>query len=478
MLGLGAATVARKQTMGDDTNDCSAMGGFTWCEALATCVRAWITPCPDTLEIDAPTPTHNVTSVPTTVPVPGHDHDKDDDTTVGTVDGARVIALLCTIIAVGLSLHLIRGHLRNYVKPQRQRYVIRIVWMVPIYAMNSFLSLCFIEYAPVFDVPRDVYESYVLYNFVALLIDYMGGEGEAKAFFAAQPPQKHWWPFHWLGDHDMSVFLETTRLCVLQYSIVRPVTAFTTLFLYFGGDWDDTDWYPNSANLWIMVINNISVSIALMYLVYFYHATLPCESLQRAKPLLKFVAVKLIVFFCFWQSMVISLLVSFGVITRRFAHKDDDKTTTGLNDFVICVEMAFFALLHECVFSWREHTRRDDGIGTTPLQRALTYDQAFRDMFFVGDVTADLGRIICEAPTVCWRGGKRVRQAQREREARRQQQARHKMELPPHEEEKQAASPQLSREPSLPVDDLADVPLDRPDDPNWGWSEGEKGTFV
>merc|ERR1712093_401926 len=114
---------------------------------------------------------------------------------------------------------------------------------------------------------------------------------------------------------------------------------------------------------------------------------------------------------------------------------------------------ALFALLHECVFSWREHTRRGDG-------------------------TADLGRIICEAPTVCWRGGKRVRQAQREREARRQQQMRHKMELPPHEEEKQAASPQLSREPSLPVDDLADVPLDRPDDPNWGWSEGEKGTFV
>ena len=84
--------------------------------------------------------------------------------------------------------------------------------MVPIYAINSFLSLCFIQYAPIFDVPRDVYESYVLYNFVALLIDYMGGENEAKAFFAAQPPQKHWWPFHWLGDHDMSVFLETTRL--------------------------------------------------------------------------------------------------------------------------------------------------------------------------------------------------------------------------------------------------------------------------
>ena len=60
-----------------------------------------------------------------------------------------------------------------------------------------------------------------------------------------------------------------------------------------------------------MLVNNASVTLALYYLVYFYHATLPCEPLQRAKPLLKFIAVKLIVFFCFWQSMVISLLVSF-----------------------------------------------------------------------------------------------------------------------------------------------------------------------
>ena len=103
--------------MGDDTNGCSSMGGFTWCEALATCVRVWITPCPDTLEIDAPTPTHNVTSVPTTVPIPETHHDKEEEPPVGTYDGAIVIALLCTIIAVGLSLHLIRGHLRNYVKP-------------------------------------------------------------------------------------------------------------------------------------------------------------------------------------------------------------------------------------------------------------------------------------------------------------------------------------------------------------------------
>jgi len=96
----------KKKTMSDD--NCVGMGGYSWCEALNECVRPWETTCPDTLEIDAPTPTHNVTSVPTTVPISPH-HDKDDDTTVGTVDGARVIALLCTIVAVGLSLHLIQA---------------------------------------------------------------------------------------------------------------------------------------------------------------------------------------------------------------------------------------------------------------------------------------------------------------------------------------------------------------------------------
>lgn len=472
--------------MGD--RGCSAMSGESWCDALAKCVHPWETPC--TLEeIDvtraplarAPSfqpSTWVPTPVPTRRPIPESGHSSTDNDAVGTYDSAVLIALACALIAVTLSLHLIRGHLKNYVKPQRQRYVIRIVWMVPIYAINSFLSLCFIQYAPIFDVPRDVYESYVLYNFVALLIDFMGGEEAAKAFFAAQPPHKHYWPFQWLGDHDMSVFLETTRLCVLQYSVIRPLTAFATLFLYFSGKWDDTDFKFNAANLWIMLINNSSVTLALYYLIYFYHATLPSAPLQRAKPLMKLLAVKLIVFFLFWQSMVISLLVSFKVINRHFAHQSTDRTTTGLNDFVVCVEMAFFAMLHECVFSWREHTRRDDGIGTTPLQRALTYDQACRDMFFVGDVTTDLYCIMCDAPTVCWRGGKRINHARREREARRQQQLRHKLELPAFDEEK-SDGPQLARQPSLPTEeDLADVPRDRPDDPNWGWNDGEKGTFV
>ena len=78
-----------EKTMGD--HGCVGHGGYSWCEALNECVRPWETDCPDTLEIDAPTPTHNVTSVPTTVPIPETHHDKDEEPPVGTYDGAIVI---------------------------------------------------------------------------------------------------------------------------------------------------------------------------------------------------------------------------------------------------------------------------------------------------------------------------------------------------------------------------------------------------
>eukprot|EP00629_Pelagomonadales_sp_RCC1024_P008370 CAMPEP_0119266998 /NCGR_PEP_ID=MMETSP1329-20130426/5298_1 /TAXON_ID=114041 /ORGANISM="Genus nov. species nov., Strain RCC1024" /LENGTH=421 /DNA_ID=CAMNT_0007266903 /DNA_START=118 /DNA_END=1380 /DNA_ORIENTATION=- len=411
-----AAPVPHTSLGGDhDEHGCYLDGGYSYCAALDACVRSWETPCPNATHAPTYAPSALPSSVPSSVPTPRPRHSSSSSSgedTLGRYDQALLIAGLCTIVSVLLSLHLIQAHLKHYVKPQRQRYVVRILWMVPIYAIDSYLSLVFIQWAILFEVPRDAYEAYILYNFFALMVDYMGGEAEAKAFFAGQPPQKHWWPFGWLGEHDMSVFLETSRLCVLQYSIVRPVTAICTLFLWLSRDYDDADWKYDSSYLWLMLINNSSVTLALYYLMYFYHASLPCKPLQKAHPLAKFLAVKAVVFFCFWQYCLISLLASMNLITRQLAHRSKDATTTGLNDFVVCVEMAAFAIIHLGVFGWREHQeasaaqtgaafnplsngRPGGSDGWDPNQRqevGMDYDAAYRDMFFVGDVTADLGR--------------------------------------------------------------------------------------
>lgn len=52
-------------------------------------------------------------------------------------------------------------HLRYYSSPNEQRHIVRILFIVPIYAFDSWLSLLFFtneEYYVYFDTVRDCYE--------------------------------------------------------------------------------------------------------------------------------------------------------------------------------------------------------------------------------------------------------------------------------------------------------------------------------
>jgi hypothetical protein len=61
----------------------------------------------------------------------------------------------------------------------------------------------------------------------------------------------------------------------------------------------------------MFVLDNISFTIALYYLVLFYEVL--AEDLKYYKPLAKFLVIKSVIFFAFWQGVTISLLVSFGM---------------------------------------------------------------------------------------------------------------------------------------------------------------------
>lgn len=52
--------------------------------------------------------------------------------------------------------------------------------MVPIYAVDSFLSLRFRDAALYVDMLRDCYEGYALYLFLALMVGYLGNGDEYK----------------------------------------------------------------------------------------------------------------------------------------------------------------------------------------------------------------------------------------------------------------------------------------------------------
>ena len=89
------------------------------------------------------------------------------------------IAGVCVWAAMFITCHQIYQYLRFYTNPAEQRWIVRILFIVPIYAFESWLSLMFFRednYYVYFNAIRDCYEAFVIYNFLSLCYEYLGGE--------------------------------------------------------------------------------------------------------------------------------------------------------------------------------------------------------------------------------------------------------------------------------------------------------------
>lgn len=88
------------------------------------------------------------------------------------------------------SLSQIYQYLRFYTHPSEQRWIVRILFIVPIYALTSWFSLLFFHknsYYVYFDTFRDCYEAFVIYNFLSLCYEYLGGEGNIMSEIRGKP---------------------------------------------------------------------------------------------------------------------------------------------------------------------------------------------------------------------------------------------------------------------------------------------------
>jgi hypothetical protein len=98
----------------------------------------------------------------------------------------------------------------------------------------------------------------------------------------------------------------------------------------------------------------------------------------------KFLCVKGILFFSFWQSIGVSILVAAGAIKRLGPYTDSEHISLGLTDCLICIEMPFFAWAHMYAFSFRDFV---DPSRSYIARMPMYY--AFRDAFGAKDVVED-----------------------------------------------------------------------------------------
>ncbi|KAF2068487.1 hypothetical protein CYY_010187 [Polysphondylium violaceum] len=255
-----------------------------------------------------------------------------------------------TISCIIITGVLILCHFIHYNKPNHQKYIVRILLIAPIYAIDSWLSLYFKRdyWALFIDVARDCYEAYVLYNFFKLLTCYLGGEEAIYALLTRKDKQRLTFPLSCFSFYPKKNFYLICLQNIIQYAIIKPTLAIVAVILYKFRKYEDSNFSPSQGYLYITIINNISVLLALYFLVMFYEVFQ--VELNPHRPVLKFLVIKGVIFFTFWQSVLIYILIWFNILPSSKQY-DSEKMGYFINDFLVCVEMFITAIAHAFAFS-------------------------------------------------------------------------------------------------------------------------------
>lgn len=278
-----------------------------------------------------------------------------------------LIALLCCGLATVLSVYNIRQHLQHYSRPQLQKYIVRILVIVPVYALGSFLSLKFVNQALYFDTLRDCYEAFVVYSFLALVLSFTGGESVCVLKMQGESDITHAWPLsRFLSPIGRDGrLLRSCKRATIQFVFIKPFFALLSLIMLMVGEYHTLPY-----QLILTIVYNISYSVALYGLWLFYLATK--HILKTFNPVLKFFAVKSVIFLTFWQSSMIDFVP--GITNEQsFIWKD----------FILCLEMVPFALLHYLAFNPSQFKKNLDRLPDSEVLKNM------KDVLSLADIFAD-----------------------------------------------------------------------------------------
>ncbi|KAK1427173.1 hypothetical protein QVD17_15856 [Tagetes erecta] len=271
-------------------------------------------------------------------------------------------ASICVLVALFLSTYLIFEHLAAYNRPEEQKFLIGLVLMVPVYSLESFLSLLDADDAFNYEIIRDWYEAFALYCFGRYLIACIGGEDSTIEFMEKNSLISHSIPLieesytYGIVEHPFPLscflrewylgpeFYQAVKIGIVQYMILKLICAPLAMFFQLLGVYGEGQFEWRYAYPYLAVILNFSQSWALYCLVQFYSVTK--DKLAPIKPLAKFLTFKAIVFLTWWQGVAVAFLFSMGALKGSLAQELKTRT----QDFIICIEMSVAAVVHLYVF--------------------------------------------------------------------------------------------------------------------------------
>ncbi|KAF2197458.1 DUF300-domain-containing protein [Delitschia confertaspora ATCC 74209] len=318
------------------------------------------------------------------------------------------------LLALLISFLLILRHATHYLKPWEQKHIIRILFMIPIYATVSFLSYLYYRHAIYFEVLRDCYEAFAIASFFTLMCHYIAPNLHDQKEYFRNIEVKNWlWPLTWVqkctGGENKGflrkpqsglTWFNIVWVSVFQYCFVRVFFTIVAVVTQANGVYCESSVHPVFAHVWVMGFESISVTIAMYCLIQFYFQLK--ADLAPYRPFLKILCIKLVIFFCFWQSILISLLTSDKGPLKGTDKISDPDLKIGIPSMLTCLEMSIFAALHVWAFSWKPydlrkyqdplHAPTDGFTGDLPKKYAHGPARALASAFNPWDIVKACGR--------------------------------------------------------------------------------------
>uniref|UniRef100_A0A2K5DAG9 Transmembrane protein 184C n=1 Tax=Aotus nancymaae TaxID=37293 RepID=A0A2K5DAG9_AOTNA len=214
---------------------------------------------------------------------------------VGIHTKAWFTAGIFLLLTISILLWVILQHLVHYTQPELQKPIIRILWMVPIYSLDSWIpSIAIYVYNC-----RECYEAYAIYNLMGFLTNYLTNRyPNLVLILEAKDQQKHFPPLCCCPPLAMGeVLLFRCKLGVLQYTVVRPFTTIVALICEFLSIYNEGNFSFSNAWTYLVIINNMSQLFATYCLLLFYRVLK--EELSPIQPVGKFLCNKIVLYLGF-----------------------------------------------------------------------------------------------------------------------------------------------------------------------------------
>ncbi|XP_072967293.1 uncharacterized protein [Typha angustifolia] len=283
------------------------------------------------------------------------------------------IAFPCSVGAIVVALLHIYRHLLNYTEPTYQRFIVRIIFMIPVYAVMSFLSLVLRGSSIYFNSIREVYDAWVIYNFLSLCLAWVGGPGAVVLSLSGRVLKPSWllmtccFPSIPLDGR----FIRRCKQGCLQFVILKPILVVITFILYSKGKYEDGNFSVNQSYLYITIIYTLSYTMALYALALFYMA---CRDLLRPfNPVPKFIMIKSVVFLTYWQGVLVFLAAKSKLIKNA-------EDAADFQNFVLCIEMLAAAVGHLYAFPYKEYAGAKIG-ASGGFRESLLHALKFNDFY-------------------------------------------------------------------------------------------------